>query len=312
MEFEMGFATRDAYGEALAELGADYPEIVVLDGDLAKSTKTHFFEKKYPERFYNIGIQEQNMVGIAAGLAASGLVPFVSSFACFLTSRAYDQIRVSVAYARLPVKFVASHGGISGGEDGVTQQSVEDIALMAATPGMTVCCPADEHSTRALVPQFMEIDGPCYMRTGRPAAPVIYDSHTEFVLGKAQVVCPGSDVTVVANGLLVAEALQAADRLAADGVEVEVIDCHTVKPLDVETIVSSAKKTGAVVVAEEHQIWGGLGSAVACALSRNHPVPCRFVAIEDTYAESGPGYELLKKYGLTSDAIVTKIRTLID
>ena len=312
MELEIGAATRDAYGVALAELGEKYPEIVVLDGDLAKSTRTYLFEEKFPERFYNTGIQEQNMVGIAAGLAASGFVPFVSSFACFLTARAYDQIRVSVAYADLPVKFVASHGGISGGEDGVTQQSVEDFALMTAAPGMLVCSPADEHSTRALVPQLMEIDSPCYMRTGRPNAPLVYDRDARFTLGKANVVSEGADVTVVANGLLVAEAIKAAEILADEGLEIEIIDCHTIKPLDAKTIVSSARKTGAVVVAEEHQIWGGLGSAVARVLGQNYPVPCGFVALEDTFAESGPGYELLEKYGLSASAVVSEVKKVIS
>ncbi|MGM0381155.1 MAG: transketolase family protein [bacterium] len=312
MEFERGVATRTAYGEVLAQLGEEHENIVVLDGDLSKSTRTYMFAEKFPDRFYNVGIQEANMAGVAAGLAASGMVPFVSSFACFLTTRAYDQIRVSVAYADLPVKFVASHGGISGGEDGVTQQSIEDVALMASLPDMAVCVPADEHSTRSLVPQLLGRDTPCYLRTGRPKAPVVYEPDVEMKLGKAHLVREGADLTIVAQGLLVAEALKAADELAGEGIEAEVIDAHTVKPFDRETIAQSVQKTGRAVVAEEHQLWGGLGSTVARELSASCPVPMEFVAIEDTYAESGPGYELLEKYGLTSPAIVEASRSVIE
>ncbi len=310
MNFELGVPTRNAYGEKLRELGAEHEDIVVLDGDLAKSTRTYMFAEKFPERFYDVGIQEQNMVGLAAGLAVSGLTPFVSSFACFLTNRAYDQLRVSVAYPRLNINFVASHGGISGGEDGATQQSVEDLALMSSLPGSVVCIPADEHSARALVPQLMEVDSPCYMRTCRPKAPLIYEADDEFELGKARVVRRGQDVTIIACGLLVAEALEAARQLQEKDVEAEVIDCHTMKPLDVETIIASAQKTGRVVVAEEHQRWGGLGSAIARELSSSFPVPTEFVAIEDTYAESGDGRKLLEIYGLTAPAIVEAVESL--
>ncbi len=314
MNLEYGPPTRNAYGEALVELGRQHEEIVVLDGDLAKSTRTYMFQQEFPERFYNVGIQEANMVGLAAGLSASGLLPFVSSFACFLTNRAYDQMRVSVAYPRLNVKFVASHGGISGGEDGATQQSVEDLALMSSLPGMIVCVPADGYATRALMPQLLTAETSCYMRTGRPRVPVIYDSESEsgIELGKANVIRPGDDLTIVACGLLVAEALVAAENLAEEGVEAEVIDSHTMKPLDEATIVQSARKTGRVVVAEEHQIWGGLGSAVARALSAREPVPMRFVAIDDTYAESGEARELLDAYGLTAPHIYNKARELLD
>ncbi len=312
MDFEYGPPTRNAYGEALVELGRQHEEIVVLDGDLAKSTRTYMFQEKFPDRFYNVGIQEANMVGLAAGLAASGLVPFVSSFACFLTNRAYDQLRVSVAYPKLNVKFVASHGGISGGEDGATQQSIEDFALMSSLPGMVVCVPADGYATRALMPQVFSAETSCYMRTCRPRVPQIYDEQSCIELGRANIIRPGDDLTIVACGLLVAEALEVADRLADEGVEVEVIDSHTMKPLDAATLVGSARKTGRVLVAEEHQIWGGLGSAVARALSAREPVPMRFVAIEDTYAESGESRQLLDAYGLTSPHIYEKALELLD
>lgn len=309
MNFDEGPPTRNAYGEKLQRLGREHEDIIVLDGDLSKSTRTYMFAEEFPERFYDVGIQEANMVGLAAGLAASGQTPFVSSFACFLTNRAYDQMRVSVAYPELPVNFVASHGGISGGADGATQQSIEDLALMASLPEMVVCVPADVHATWDLVSQFVDVEAPCYMRTCRPRAPLIYDEETDFELGKAKVLREGEDVTLVACGLLVAEALEAADRLSEDDIEAEVIDCHTMKPLDVETIVASAQKTGRVVVAEEHQRWGGLGSAVARGLSRNYPVPMEFVAIEDTYAESGECRELLDVYGLTAPYIVDAVQS---
>ncbi len=310
MKFELGLATRDAYGEALRDLGEENQQIVVLDGDLSKSTKTYMFAEKFPERFYNVGIQEANMVGLAAGLAASGLVPFVSSFACFLTNRAYDQMRVSVVYPRLNVKFVASHGGISGGEDGATQQSIEDLALMASLPEMVVCNPADEHATRTLVPQLLDVDGSCYMRTGRPRAPIIYEPGVDLQLGRAKVLREGSDLTIIASGLLVAEALEAAQQLAGEGVSAEVIDCHTMKPLDRETLVASVKKTGAAVVAEEHQVWGGLASAVARLFGETHPVPMKTVGIEDTYAESASGEQLMEAYGLTASYIIEAARSL--
>jgi len=304
MDFEMGVPTRNAYGDALLQLGHEHEDIVVLDADLAKSTRSYRFGEAFPERFYNVGIQEANMVGMAAGLASSGLVPFISSFACFLVNRAFDQIRVSIAYPGLNVKFVASHGGISGGEDGVSQQSVEDLALMTTVPDIVACVPADEHATRALAPQLMEVEGPCYFRTGRPPARIVYDEDEEFRLGEAKILRRGSDVTIVSMGLLVAESLQAAENLQERGIDAEVIDCHTVKPLDVNTLLASASRTGHVVVAEEHQIWGGLGSAVARTLAQHQPVPMEFVAVEDTYAESGPGYDLLRAYGLTAPYIV--------
>ncbi len=312
MEFEIGLPTRNAYGEALRDLGGEREDVIVLDADLSKSTRTYMFAEEYPDRFHNVGIQEANLVGLAAGFASTGWVPFVSSFACFLVCRAYDQIRVSVAYSELPVKFVASHGGISGGEDGVTQQSVEDLALMSATPGVSVLVPADEHATRELTPSLMDIDGPAYMRTGRPNAPIVYDEEDEFFPGGSHRLRRGDDVTIVACGLLVAEALKAADDLSSRGIEADVIDAYSMKPLDRESIVNSVRKTGRLVVAEEHQIWGGLGSAVARAVSEVHPVPTEFVAIDDTYAESGDGYELLDVYGLTAPSIEEAVDTVLS
>lgn len=312
MEFDKGDPTRNAYGKALLEMGKEHEDIVALDADLAKSTRSYMFENEFPERHFNVGIQEQNMVGMAAGLASSGLVPFVHSFACFLCNRAFDQIRVSVAYPGLNVKFIGSHGGISGGEDGVSQQSVEDIALMNTVPEIVTCVPADPHSTRELAPQLLEFDGPTYMRTSRPPAQIVYDEDDEFTMGEANVVRNGSDVTIVSMGLLVAESLKAADTLSSRGVEAEVIDSHTVKPLDLETILASVSKTGHLVVAEEHQIWGGLSSIVSRQVSQHEPVPMEFVAIDDTYAESGPGYELLNVYGLTEPHIVDAAETVLS
>lgn len=310
MEFEEGLPTRNAYGETLREMGREHEDIVALDADLAKSTRSYMFEEEFPERHFNVGIQEANMVGVAAGLASSGLVPFVHSFACFLT-RGFDQMRVSVGYPGLNVKFVGSHGGISGGEDGVSQQSVEDLALMNTIPDMVSCVPADEHAARALVPQLYEVEGPTYIRNCRPNARIIYDEDDEFTLGEANIVRSGSDVTIVTMGLLVAEALKAAETLSGRGIEAEVIDCHTVKPIDVETILSSVRKTDHLVVAEEHQIWGGLAGNVTRSIAQHQPVPTEVVAIDDTYAESGPGYQLLNVYGLTEPNITDAAESVL-
>jgi transketolase len=311
MEFEKGLPTRNAYGETLRELGHEHEDIVALDADLAKSTRSYMFEEEFPERHFNVGIQEANMVGIAAGLASSGLVPFVHSFACFLT-RGFDQMRVSVGYPGLNVKFVGSHGGISGGEDGVSQQSVEDLALMNTIPDLVSCVPADEHAARALVPQLYEVDGPTYVRNCRPNAPIVYDEDDDFTLGKANILRSGSDVTIVTMGLLVSEALKAAETLSERGIEAEVIDCHTVKPIDVETILDSVRKTDHMVVAEEHQIWGGLAGNVTRSIAQHQPVPTEVVAIDDTYAESGPGFELLNVYGLTEPNITDAAESVLS
>ncbi len=304
MEKKLGMATRDAYGKVLVELGKTNPNVVVLDADLSKSTKTADFGKAFPDRFFNVGIMEANMVGVAAGLAACGKIPFISSFAAFLICKGFDQFRMAVAFSEMNVKVVGSHGGISIGEDGASQMSIEDIALTTTLPGFSVMIPADEFSARALVEQSAVHKGPVFIRTGRPKAPLIYNAQSQFKIGKGVRVREGKDISIVANGLLVYEALQAAEVLKAQGIEASVIDMHTVKPLDEEMLVAESKKTGHVVVAEEHQIWGGLGSAVATLLSSKAPCRMEFVAIQDTYAESGEPDALFEKYGLSSSHIV--------
>ena len=304
MEKKLGKATRDAYGQALVDLGKSNPNIVVLDADLSKSTKTAEFGKTFPERFFNVGIQEANMVGVASGLAACGKIPFISSFACFLICKGFEQLRMGAAFSELDIKVVASHGGISVGEDGASQMSIEDIALTTTLPGFTVMNPSDEFCTRALVMESAARKGPVFIRTGRPKAPIVHSAQSSFKIGKAVQLKEGKDVTLVANGLLVFEALQAAEELSKQGISASVIDMHTVKPLDEAILVKEAKKTSHVVVAEEHQIWGGLGSAVATCLSQKAPCKMGFVAIQDTYAESGQADELFEKYGLTAANIV--------
>ena len=304
LERKLGAATRDAYGKALAELGKTHPNIVVLDGDLAKSTKTDNFRKVFPERFFNVGIAEANLVGIAAGLATCGKIPFISSFACFMMCKGYDQLRMSVAFPELNVKVVVSHGGISIGEDGASQQSIEDVALAASLPHFAVIVPSDEVSTYALVKKLADYPKAVFMRTGRPKAPVIYKEGTDFEIGKGVLLRKGEDVTIVANGLLVFEALVAAEELAEKGIQAAVVDLHTVKPLDRDLIIKQARETGAIVTCEEHSIYGGLGSIVSEAVAQEAPVPMEFVAIRDTYAESGTPDELLKHYGLTAPDVI--------
>lgn len=304
LEKKLGLATRDAYGSALVKLGKINPKVVVLDADLSKSTKTAAFGKEFPDRFFNMGIQEANLVGVAAGLAAQGQIPFISSFACFVMCKGYDQLRMAVAFPELNVKVVASHGGISVGEDGASQQSIEDIALASSLPGFVVMVPADQFATEKLILRAAEYQGPVYMRTGRPKAPIIYHESQDFQIGKGIRLKKGSDVTLVANGLLVFEALLACETLLEKGMSASVIDMHTVKPLDEELLIEEAERTRAIVTCEEHQIWGGLGSAVARTLSNHFPTPMEFVAIQDTYAESGLPHELFEKYGLTSKHIV--------
>lgn len=300
---KLGSATRDAYGKALVELGKENQDVVVMDADLSKSTRTEMFGKVYSDRFFDIGIQEANLVGIASGLASCGKIPFISSFACFLMCKGYEQLRVGVAFSELNVKVVTSHGGISVGEDGASQQSVEDFALALTLPKFTVIVPSDEFSAKALIKQAAFHKGPVYVRTGRAKAPVIYDDKTVFKIGKGMRLRQGKDVTLVATGMLVFEALEAADKLAAKGIDASVVDIHTLKPLDGELLAAEARKTGALVVAEEHLVFGGLGSAVANLVAQECPVPIRFVGIQDTYAESGKPEELFVKYGLTSDRI---------
>jgi transketolase len=311
MEKKLGPATRDAYGEVLAELGKENRDIVVLDADLSKSTKTAAFGEKFPDRFFNVGIQEADMVGIASGLAASGKIPFVSSFACFLTCKSYDQLRMSVAFSEMNVKIVASHGGINIGEDGASQQAIEDFALMTSLPKFVVMNPCDAVATQALVREAAKYKGPVYIRTMRPKSALLHDEKARFEIGKGMRLREGKDLTIIATGLLVFEALVAEEKLRAEGIEASVLDFHTIKPLDEALLLEEAQRTHAVVVCEEHQIWGGLGSAVARYLSQKSPVPMEFVAIQDTYAESGTSEELLQKYGLTAPHIIEAAKRVL-
>ncbi len=310
IEVKLGKATRDAYGEALVEIGEVNKNIVVLDADLSKSTKSGEFGKKYPERFFNCGISEANMVGMAAGFAGSGLIPYASSFASFIMCKGYDQIRMSIANPHLNVRLIGSHGGISLGEDGASQQSVEDLSLACSLPQFTVLIPSDEVCTRALMKLSVDHQGPLYMRTGRPKSPIIYKDDETFEIGKAKFIREGNDVTVIAIGLLVMEALLAADELEKEGISVRVVDMFTVKPVDIEAIVKCAKETGAIITAEEHLI-GGLSGQVSQVVVNYNPVPMEFVGIDDTYAESGKPDDLLEKYGLKSVDVVKAIRKVL-
>lgn len=305
-------ATRDAYGKALVALGAENKNIVVLDADLSKSTKTADFAKQYPERFFNMGIAEANLLGTAAGLAAAGKIPFASTFAVFATGRAFEQIRNSIAYPKLNVKIAATHAGVTVGEDGGSHQAIEDVAIMRALPNMTVIVPADGEETRQAISAAAEYKGPVYIRMGRLDVPLLFDENYSFEIGKANVVREGSDVVVFANGVMVAAALEAAEDLAQEGIQCAVVNVASVKPLDVETVVSYAKKTGAVVTAEEHNIIGGLGSAIAEALAENAPTPMVRVGIKDTFGESGRPMELLEKYGLTKKEVIEAAKTAIS
>ncbi|MFQ5692545.1 MAG: transketolase family protein [Nitrospinota bacterium] len=303
-KFELGGATRDAYGETLVELAEENPDIVVLDADLSESTRTKKFGERFPDRFFNMGIAEANMVSAAAGLASCGKVPFISSFAVFLMCKGFDQLRMCVAYPGLNVKVVASHGGISIGEDGPSQQSVEDLALACSLAGFRVAVPADPWATRCLVRQAAESVGPVYIRVGRPPAPVLYSEKDKIEFGKAVIHRLGKDVNILTNGLLVAEALKASDKAREANLDVGVVDVHTLKPLDAEAVAEAARASGALVVAEEHLLTGGLCSRVAMAVAETHPVPVEFVGLRDTYAESGKPEELLDKYGLTAPSIL--------
>ena len=305
-------ATRESFGNALAELGKEHPEVVVLDADLAGATKTGVFKKAFPERHIDCGIAECNMMGIAAGLATTGKVPFASTFAMFAAGRAFEQVRNSVGYPKLNVKIGATHAGISVGEDGATHQCNEDLALMRTIPGMVVINPSDDVEAKAAVKAAYEHKGPVYMRFGRLAVPVINDNPDyKFELGKGVVLREGKDLTIIATGLCVAESLAAAEKLAADGVEAKVINIHTIKPLDEELVVAAAKETGKVVTVEEHSIIGGLGSAVCDALSAQAPTPVLKFGVMDTFGESGPAAELVKKYGLDSESIYSKVKAWI-
>lgn len=304
-------ATRQAYGKALVEIGAENPNLVVMDADLSKSTMTAEFGKTYPDRFFNMGIAEQNLYGAAAGLALSGKVVCASTFAMFATGRAFEIIRNSIGYTKANVKICATHAGITVGEDGASHQTFEDIALMRTIPGMTVINPSDGVSARKLLKQAVEMYGPCYVRLGRAAVPVFYDENAEITLGKANTVREGKDVTVIATGIMVNEASIAAEQLAEEGIDVRVLDIHTIKPIDSEAIIKAAKETKAIVTAEEHSVIGGLGSAVAEVVVKNAPVKMAMVGQQDTYGESGKPDQLKEKYGMTADDIIAAVKSVI-
>ena len=306
-------ATRESYGNALVELGKEHDNLVVLDADLAEATKTGMFKKAFPERHIDCGIAEANMIGIAAGLASTGKVPFCSSFAMFAAGRAFEQVRNSVGYPHLNVKIGATHAGISVGEDGASHQCNEDIALMRVIPGMTIINPSDDVEAKAAVKAAYEMEGPVYLRFGRLAVPVINDRpEYKFEIGKGIVLREGSDVTIIATGLEVNESLEAAKMLEADGISAQVINIHTIKPLDTELVVSAAKKTGKVVTVEEHSIIGGLGGAVAETLSEQCPTKMLRIGMMDTFGESGPAVKLLEKYGLDAAGIYGKIKAFLQ
>ncbi len=297
---KMGKSTREAFGLALAKLGEENSDVVVVDGDVHNSTRTDFFAKKFPERFFNVGIAESDLVGIAAGLACCGKRSWLSSFACFIMCNAYDQLRMSVAFPQLDVKVVGTHAGISIGEDGPSQMGIEDVSLACSLPNFTVVVPADEPSTHEAVKALAGIRTPAYLRAGRPNVPLVYEDGCPFTLGKANQLRDGKDLTIIACGLMVAPALEAAEKLAGQGIKARVLDMHTVKPVDDAAVLAAARETGRIVVAEEHLLHGGLGSVVAMSAARQQPVPMRFVGLRDTFAESGKPEELLAKYGLTA------------
>jgi len=302
---------RETYGKTLVELGRENSDIVVLDADLSRSTMTHFFASEFPERFFDCGIAEQNMVSIAAGLAASGKIPFASTFAVFVPGRCFDQIRMSIAQPGLNVKLVATHGGISVGEDGTSHQSIEDLALITSLPGFTVVVPADAIETAQAVKVAASSYGPFYIRLCRPKMPLVYNDDYRFNLGKAVTMKRGEEVTIIAIGTMVAAALEAADNLKREGIDCCVLNMPTLKPLDEAIIIKAATDTGAIVTAEEHLEHGGLGSSVAQVVAKHHPVPMEFVAIKDTYAKSGKAAELLQRYGLTAKDIEQAVRSVI-
>ncbi len=302
-------ATRESYGEALRDLADEYKNLVVLDADLAAATKTGIFKKACPERFFDCGIAEANMMGVAAGLAACGKIPFASTFAMFAAGRAYEIVRNSIGYPHLNVKIGATHAGISVGEDGATHQCNEDIALMRTIPGMTIINPCDDVEAKAAVKAALDFNGPVYMRFGRLAVPVINDSETyKFELGKGVVLREGTDVTIVATGLMVNEAVEAAKTLELDGISAQVVNIHTLKPLDKELIAQCAEKTGLIVTAEEHSVIGGLGSAVAETVTEMYPVPVVKIGVNDEYGHSGPAVDLLKEFGLSAENIVKTVK----
>ena len=304
-------ATRDAYGKALVELGQKNDKVIVFDADLAAATKTGMFKKEIPERFIDCGIAEGNMMGVAAGMATAGYTVFASSFAMFAAGRAFEQVRNTIGYPHINVKIGATHAGISVGEDGASHQCCEDIALMRTIPGMTIINPADDIEARLAVMAAAEIDGPVYMRFGRLAVPRIFDENYKFEIGKGVYLKEGKDVTIIATGLMVERALQAAEQLKAEGIDAAVINMATIKPIDRDIIVDAAKKTGAIVTAEEHSVIGGLGEAVAGVVAETTPVPVLRVGVEDTFGKSGPALELLEIFGLNAENICKKAKQAI-
>lgn len=305
-------ATREAYGAALAELGEKYKDVVVLDADLSKSTKTNDFKKKYPERFFNMGISEQDLLGTAAGFATCGKIPFASTFAMFATGRAFEQIRNSIAYPKLNVKIAATHAGITLGEDGASHQAIEDVAIMRAVPNMTIINPADALSTRKAIEAAILHNGPMYIRLGRLGVPEVYKNDIDFDIGKGIILEEGRDVTIIAAGFMVHIALEASAMLNEEGISAEVIDMHTIKPIDKELIINSAKKTGAIVTAEEHNIIGGLGGAVAEVLCEEYPVPMVRVGIKDVFGQSGKPMELVDLYGISPKDVAEAAKQAIE
>lgn len=302
-------ATREGYGDGLVELGKEFENLVVLDADLAEATKTCVFKKEFPDRHIDCGIAESNMMGVAAGLAATGKVPFASSFAMFSAGRAFEQVRNSIGYPHLNVKIGATHAGISVGEDGATHQCNEDIALMRTIPGMVILNPSDYIEAKAAVRAAYEYEGPCYLRFGRLAVPIINDNADyQFEIGKGITLRDGKDVTIIATGLTVTSALEAAELLAKDGIDARVINIHTIKPLDEELILKAAKETGRLITVEEHSVIGGLGSAVCDLVCENYPIPVKKIGINDRYGESGPAVELVKKYGLDGEGIYRMVK----
>lgn len=304
-------ATRQAYGEALVEIGEKNKSLIVMDADLSKSTMTVSFSKAYPDRFFNMGIAEQNMYGVAAGLAASGKTVVASTFAMFATGRAFEIIRNSIGYPHLNVKICATHAGVTVGEDGASHQAIEDIALMRSIPGMVVLNPSDGVSAKKAIEAAIEMDGPCYVRLGRASVPIIYGEDLDFEIGKGITVQDGKDVSVIATGIMVNEAMKAAEQLKAEGISVRVIDIHTIKPIDKDIIIKAAKETKGIVTAEEHSVIGGLGSAVAEVTSKEAPVRIKMVGIQDKFGQSGKPDELMKEYNITADDIVKACKELI-
>ena len=305
-------ATRDSYGNALKALGAEFDNLVVLDADLAGATKTGVFQKAYPDRFFDCGIAEANLINVAAGLSTMGLVPFASTFAMFASGRAYEQVRNTLGYPHLNVKIGATHGGISVGEDGASHQCCEDFALMRTIPGMTVMCPSDDVEARKMVRAAYEMEGPVYMRFGRAATPVFHEEDFKFQIGKGEVIRDGKDIAIIAAGIMVPEAIEAGKQLAEAGISARVINMATIKPLDEELVLQAAKDCGKIVTVEEHTIFGGLGEAVCGVLSEKYPVPVKRIGVQDEFGHSGPADALLKQFGLCADNITAQVKALLN